>query len=50
LWALSANRPIGITLKGGYDASFSSNILETVLQGTVLLQQGTVVMERIKLR
>jgi hypothetical protein len=53
---LLADRPVSVTVKGGFDATYSDNSLDTKLQGIVTLrqgevtlQQGTVRMERVKL-
>jgi hypothetical protein len=46
---LLANSPVSVTVKGGYDASYSGNDLDTQLQGRVTLQQGTVRMEKVRL-
>lgn len=46
----TASSAIAVTIRGGYDATYSQNSLETELQGAVLLQQGTVKMNSLKLR
>jgi len=45
---LVANRSVGVSIIGGYDASYSANTLDTLLQGVVRVQQGSVRMEKIK--
>jgi len=48
---LKADRSIAVTIKGGYDAAFTpANITQTTLLGGMLLQQGTIRMERLNLR
>lgn len=46
---LVANRPVDIVVSGGFAAGYSTNSLSTKLQGSVLLRQGMVRMEKIKL-
>ncbi len=45
---LVANRPVGVSIVGGYDAGYSANTLDTMLQGVVRIQQGSVRMEKVK--
>jgi hypothetical protein len=45
---LLADRAVIISVKGGFDATYSANSLDTLLQGIVRVQQGSVRMERIK--
>jgi titin len=45
---LVANRSVGVHIVGGFDASYSANTRDTVLQGIVRVQQGSVRMEKIK--
>jgi len=46
---LLANLPVSVTVKGGFDATYSDNSLDTKLQGVVTLQQGTVRVEKVRL-
>jgi titin len=46
----TANRAIAVTISGGYDAVYSGSSLDTKLQGIVLLQLGTVRMEKVMVR
>jgi hypothetical protein len=45
---LVADRPVSVTVKGGFDATYSGNVLDTQLLGRVTLQQGTVRIERVR--
>jgi hypothetical protein len=40
-------RDISITLKGGYDADYTSNLSYTTISGSLTISQGTVVLENI---
>ncbi|GAM09453.1 putative Ig domain protein [Geobacter sp. OR-1] len=44
------NRPVSVTLKGGYNPTYSSNAGVTVIQGTVTIQRGTMAIENIAIR
>jgi len=48
--SLNANRAIAVTLKGGYNASYGTVSSSTMLQGTVTLGLGSVVMEKVNIR
>jgi hypothetical protein len=48
--SLVAKRPVDVTVKGGYDAAYTSNTTDTTIQGTVLLRAGTLRMEKVNLR
>ena len=48
--SLVAKRPVDVTVKGGYDAAYTSNRAYTTIQGTVLLRAGTLRMEKVNLR
>ncbi|OGU12053.1 MAG: hypothetical protein A2075_18620 [Geobacteraceae bacterium GWC2_58_44] len=44
---LTANRPIRVTVKGGYKAGYGAVSSETVLQRQIVLRAGTVRMEKV---
>ena len=44
---LHFNQPIAVTLLGGYDAGFLTNSAMTTVQGSVVIQSGTVMFENI---
>jgi hypothetical protein len=48
--SLTADRTVAVTIRGGYDATYSAGSLFTFLQGVMLLQQGTVKVENVILR
>jgi hypothetical protein len=48
--SLTADRGIDISIRGGYDAAYASNVSRTSLQGQISLQRGSVRMERLTLR
>lgn len=56
LWAttysesLDCNRPVSITLQGGYDSGYSSIVGETVLSGTLTITDGTVVADGLTIQ
>ena len=39
-----------VTVKGGYDCSFASNASYSMLQGSMSISKGTVVLERIVIK
>jgi PKD repeat protein len=47
---LSLNQDIAITLRGGYDCTFTSVEGMTVLNGTITIDSGTVTIENIELQ
>lgn len=44
---LSLARPVEVTLGGGYDRTFSNNVLQTKLIGSLTIKAGTVTLDRI---
>jgi len=44
---LQAHRPISITLEGGFNAAYSANTGRTIIRGTVTMQQGNIIFEKI---
>lgn len=47
---LTADRPISISIVGGYDAAYTQVSLDTQLQGILTLKQGTVRIQNVKLK
>lgn len=56
LWAsnysesLDCNRPVTVTLQGGYDSTYSSIVGDAVLNGTLTITDGTVVADGISVQ
>ena len=48
--SLLANRPVGVTLRGGYNAGYSAVVGSCTLRGQILLRSGTVRSERMRFR
>ena len=48
--SLNTSRAIAVSLKGGYNASYSAVSSSTLLQGTVTLGLGSVVLDRVNIR
>ncbi|MDU0460262.1 MAG: hypothetical protein RW306_16160 [Geobacteraceae bacterium] len=48
--SLNMNRAIAVSLKGGYNASYSAVSSSTLLQGTVTLGLGSAVLDRVNIR
>ena len=44
------NRNISLTITGGYDCSYSTNNEKSVVNGTITIRSGTVVLENMKIR
>jgi hypothetical protein len=47
---LDFSRNIAVTIMGGYDCSFSTNVQKSVVNGTVTIRNGTVTIENIIIR
>jgi hypothetical protein len=47
---LDFSRNISVTIMGGYDCSFSSNVQKSVVNGTVTIRNGTATIENIIIR
>lgn len=45
-----ADRPVAVTVRGGYDAAYGSATQDTQLQGTLKIRQGTVRLENVMLK
>lgn len=50
LSSLIANRDVSIVITGGYDANYIGVNTETVIQGQLILQAGTVKVKNVRLR
>jgi len=56
LWAttyaesLTCNRPITVTLQGGYDSSYTSIVGEPILNGELTISNGTVIADGLVIR
>ena len=48
--SLVADRAIAISIAGGYDSNFEAREAQTVLQGAITLQKGTITLDGIVLR
>jgi hypothetical protein len=48
--ALIFDRPVAITLRGGYDAAYSTNQGVTTISGELVIAQGTVTVENIAIK
>ena len=48
--SLAANRPVTVTIKGGYSADYSATVSETILDGQIHLQRGMVKIEKLYLK
>jgi hypothetical protein len=47
---LTLGNPVATVLKGGYDASFVTQTGYTTLQGKLVIQKGSLVVERLVIR
>ncbi|WP_160295188.1 putative Ig domain-containing protein [Geobacter sp. OR-1] len=47
---LTFDRPVAITLRGGYDAAYGANQGVTIISGQLVIAQGTVTVENIAIK
>jgi hypothetical protein len=47
---LDFNRNISVTITGGYDCYYSTNVQKSVVNGTITIRNGTVTIENITIR
>jgi len=47
---LDFNRDISVTITGGYDCYYSTNVQKSVVNGTITIRNGTVTIENIIIR
>lgn len=48
--SLDCNRPIEVTLQGGYDSEYTTIIGETIVNGEIVITDGTVVMDGVTIK
>ena len=44
---LNVNRNVSVTLKGGYDPCFTTNLLKTTIHGAMTISNGTAIVENL---
>ena len=44
------DRPLAVTVKGGYDSEFKANPDKTTIEGSVIIKRGSVTIENLIIR
>ena len=47
---LTLNRPINVTIRGGYDTTFMSNADMTAIKGQVIIRKGSLIADKLTIR